>query len=184
MRNLEALLLSPLEDGGLDIPKRARRLALLDVHSGLGPQGVDTLLTMPAATTAAAGDNDAESSGSRCNGSDESEECVADIDLLDAFVTEFDVNDQPIGGVRDGGKSNDAATGAAAAAVNKGYELTIGTTSNFCTDVLAARLPPRDRACLTQASICGGLLSNMSSPALIMCGVFFMNNSSFTSTIF
>lgn len=116
----------------LQIPTKAKRVALIDVHTGLGPEGVDTLLMSHA----------------------------ANVDPLVAtrFPTEFDpATGEVIGGLREGafkgtsGPPEPQKEQGPPGAVSAGYEFTIGTLSgNFCENVLAHELGGKDRMCITQ----------------------------------
>lgn len=123
-KNLMHLLIDQL-----DIPHQAAQFVLIDVHSGLGPSGVDTLLDMGYKK----GDNTGHVSAS-------------DADVYERiFPTEYDPSGAVIGALK---------AGAAATDVSEGYELTKGgLTSTFCNEMLAPHLSGENKLCVTQVCI-------------------------------
>lgn len=119
----------------LDIPHRAKHVVLIDVHTGLGPFGVDTLLGLADA---------------------DSLDQAKTADIARIFPMDYDHDNLVRGGLYDPPKEYDsdngiAASSKAAAAVGSGYELTIGTVSgSFCHNMLAPHLKGNDRVCVTQ----------------------------------
>lgn len=138
-RNLMHLLLDQL-----DIPRRAQKLVMIDVHSGLGPSGVDTLLDVGY-----------------------SPQTVERV-----FPTEYNVKGEAIGALKSSSGSGVGTVGAdsensaepaagvvsdkvakntAADAVSKGYEMVKGVIAgNFCNSMLAPNLSSQDKICVTQ----------------------------------
>lgn len=113
----------------LDIPHQAERFVLIDVHSGLGPSGVDTLLDMGA------------KEGHNTGGTHASDAEVYER----VFPTEYDAKGNVIGALKAG--SN------AAEVVSKGYELTKGgVTSTFCNEMMAPHLSGENKLCVTQVN--------------------------------
>lgn len=155
-RNLMDLLLTRL-----DLPHQAEQLVLIDVHSGLGPAGVDTLLdvgfspqavekvfpteynskgvaigalkssTGTAPATASGASTAADSMGSTSAGTD---------------------SDKVVEGVSEKKQKQDTAAATAAAEdVSKGYEMVKGViTGNFCNNMLAPNLTYEDKLCVAQ----------------------------------
>eukprot|EP01035_Chromulina_nebulosa_P034191 gene34191-45854_t len=115
VRNLRTLTLRHL-----DIPAVASEVVLIDVHTGLGPSGVDTLLL------------------------DSMGEGLFAEQIEAVFPTEEDAS-----GTKDGLKSKGAEQGSVAS----GYELTIGSTTDFCVNALAPHLSGTDKLCLTQVDL-------------------------------
>ena len=123
----------------LDIPHKAKKVMLLDVHTGLGPMGVDTLLYLGS-------------------------ENFQDAELEKIFPSDFDTSNKElvIGALKAAsfGESSTKAkvasgsrSSAEAEKVASGYDLTIGTTTEgFCTNMLAPHLHDADRICVTQVS--------------------------------
>jgi len=120
----------------LDIPNQASELVLIDVHTGLGESGVDTLL-MEA---------------------DDSND-----DYLEAiFPIEYHTNQNAtnkrfvLGGLKERALRSSNALHNTPTPTKKspllagGYELTIGTTTHFCEGALAPRLHGPNKICVTQ----------------------------------
>jgi len=100
---------------------QAKKVILLDHHTGLGPSGTDTL--------AALGSKKADFA-----------DVMATIDKT--FPDEFDKeNNQIVGGA----KASDAEGSAMS-----GYDLTMGTTDFFCESWMSPHLSGTDRLCITQ----------------------------------
>ena len=108
---------------GLD---KAEKVVLLDVHTGLGPSGKDTLVYF--------GSENAEREAQfrrifpleRRAGGGEGEE------------------GEIIGGMKESSKGTGEGSAMA------GYELTVGTTDDFCRDWMAPHLGDENRVCVTQ----------------------------------
>eukprot|EP01032_Pedospumella_encystans_P017529 gene17529-19970_t len=124
-RNLIQLIIEDLQ-----LPSRASKLALIDVHTGLGPAGVDTLLGLDAASADAA-------------------ELQKASDLIEKhFPTEVNHKKAQIGGLKP---ASSQAASAEGDLVNKGYELTKGTvTGSFCSQMLGKHLSNENKMCITQ----------------------------------
>lgn len=136
IKNLIQLL---VED--LGIPKNSKDFILLDVHTGLGPEGIDTLMY---------------------HGSS---------DYIDAieekFPTDYNSQNNVMGGIKveefsasplpnkRGEKvSSGKSVNAQAKDVASGYELTVGTVSgSLCSNYLASKAPDLKFLCITQVSI-------------------------------
>jgi hypothetical protein len=123
-RNLIDLLVRQL-----DLPHQAEKLVLIDVHSGLGPSGVDTLLDVG----------------------------LSPAFVESVFPTEYNKKGEAIGALKTNiappSSASLSASGAAAAAdeVSKGYEMVKGViTGGFCNDMVAPRLHGQDKLCVTQ----------------------------------
>lgn len=114
----------------LRIPESASKVVLIDVHTGLGPEGVDTVLM--------------------------DHEIAHTVDAISAFPTEFDAKGIATGGLKEGKFSAEAKDGAHQrkredGPVSLGYELTVGTvSSSFCKRFLAPQLNESSRICVTQ----------------------------------
>lgn len=137
-RNLMDLLMVKLA-----IPDTAKKFVLIDVHSGLGPSGVDTLLDV--------GFNQQQ--------------------VEEIFPTEYNIKGTAIGGLKSGtaptkadtdvapaagpstGKVDEAAAVAAASEVSAGYEMVKGViTGNFCNNMLTPNLSPDQALCVAQVT--------------------------------
>jgi hypothetical protein len=137
-RNLINLLIEQL-----DLPHQAEKLVLIDVHTGLGPSGVDTLLDVGF-----------------------SQDTVEKV-----FPTEYNNKGAPIGALKasEGGVGDvpkagetsavDGDTGSAkkhsgnadADTVSAGYELVKGVLAgNFCNNMVAPSLSFENKICVTQ----------------------------------
>jgi hypothetical protein len=138
-RNLIDLLVNQL-----DLPHQAEKLVLIDVHSGLGPSGVDTLLDVGFSPAF----------------------------VESVFPTEYNKKGEAIGALKtsiappsasasapasgaaaEEGEAPRAASAQAAVAdeVSKGYEMVKGViTGGFCNDMVAPQLHGQDKLCVTQ----------------------------------
>jgi hypothetical protein len=113
----------------LRIPHTASKVVLIDVHTGLGPEGVDTLLMSPPTAQT--------------------------VDAISAFPAEFSPKGAPTGGLKEAGlgptDQKQGEEGAATGPVSAGYDLTAGTVSEgFCEHFLAPHLNSSNRICVTQ----------------------------------
>ena len=101
---------------------QAEKVALIDVHTGLGPSGVDTLVYFGA------------------------ENAQREAQIQRVFPMEYRQGDQQeiTGGRKESSKG--AGEGSAMA----GYELTVGTTDDYCREWMAPHLGDEDRICVTQ----------------------------------
>eukprot|EP01040_Poterioochromonas_malhamensis_P000944 gene945-1001_t len=123
----------------LNIPSTAKYFYLLDVHTGLGPSGVDTLMF----------------------------DHVDDVDWIESvYPTEIDKKGKIVGGIKsfsfgatsplssqpegEEAKNKNTATNADAAAVSSGYDLTVGTTHALCETFAASHLHGKQRLCTAQ----------------------------------
>lgn len=96
----------------------ASKVVLIDVHTGLGLPGIDTLVYF---------------SGSR----------LAQFEKL--FPKELSADGTTVvGGRKENGK------GEGEGAAMSGYDLTVGTTDDFCREAMSPHLPEEDRVCVTQ----------------------------------
>jgi hypothetical protein len=121
--------------------KQAKFFFVLDVHTGLGPTGVDTLMF----------DDIGEG--------DDSAEWIESV-----FPTEINSNGKIVGGIKSfafGEQKKNVHTTLDKAArpkstnkdaelVSSGYELTVGTTKSLCDNFAGAPLKGKHRLCLTQ----------------------------------
>ena len=116
------------EDGKYEIAKNllevAQEVILIDVHTGLGPSGVDTLAIDNAQQFA----------------------------LLDnTFPSDFDKSGSIIGGLRESTSGDVRNNGQAINSNMAGYDLTVGMlTKDFCNTWLAPHLPIDRKLCITQ----------------------------------
>lgn len=123
----------------LNIPSTAKYFYLLDVHTGLGPSGVDTLMF----------------------------DHVDDVDWIESvYPTEIDKKGKIVGGIKsfsfgatsplssqpegEEAKNKNTATNADAAAVSSGYDLTVGTVYALCETFAASHLDGKRRVCFSQ----------------------------------
>eukprot|EP01038_Epipyxis_sp_PR26KG_P005138 gene5138-7155_t len=131
------------------IPEKAKSVVLIDVHTGLGPSGVDSLLT-----------------SLNLNNNDNINNDNNNLELL--FPTEYDKTGNIIGAIKDNNRNNeDLKRNKNSFAIminelmnkvlkmdesaNSGYDLTVGTVSGeFCEGMLASHLSGPNRICLTQ----------------------------------
>jgi hypothetical protein len=116
----------------LKVPSAASDIILIDVHTGLGPYGVDTLITdFPSPPSIS-------SSNTNANTNISMEEIIEEIFPID----------------KDGGLKvsvGSSASNKQAKDVGDGYELTIGTvTKHFCEYFLAPQLNGSNRICIAQ----------------------------------
>jgi len=119
-RNLMDLLLKKL-----DLPSKTKKLVLIDVHTGLGPTAVDTLLVNGDSLSTVERVFPTEYSGKGIGGKDSGR-------AIGALKSTFGGN-------------------IAASAVSKGYELTKGPlTASFCNDMVAPTLNASEKLCITQ----------------------------------
>ena len=114
----------------LQIPTTSEKIVVIDVHSGLGPSGFDTLAILSA-------NND-----------------TADqLELLEKyFPKEYDSQGACVGGFKESALGGDGEGTSKRPSAMSGYELTIGTlTENFCRNFLAPHLQDGSkRVCITQ----------------------------------
>lgn len=121
----------------LQIPKKAKQVVLVDVHTGLGPRGIDTLLHMVTPSF--------------------------DNKIDELFPDDIDATtDKLLGGIKVGEfgsrTTNDDSSSSKkkevhpdAKATASGYELTVGTVStSFCQNYLAPYEKGIESICLTQ----------------------------------
>ena len=119
----------------LNIPNIAKKFILIDVHSGLGPSGIDTLLDV--------GSQDPET--------------VDNINNIieKIFPTEYNIKTQAIGALKSfktqvNDETNSDKT-QAADEVSKGYEIVKGVIAGgFCNNILAPNLNGSNKLCVTQ----------------------------------
>ena len=109
---------------------QAEKVVLIDVHTGLGPSGVDTLVYFGT-------ENEQREAHMRR---------VFPLELAgDKVSTENSASsDQIIGGIKESSKG--AGEGSAMA----GYDLTVGTTDDYCREWMAPHLNEDNRICVTQ----------------------------------
>lgn len=117
----------------LQIPILSEKVVVIDVHSGLGPGGFDTLAILSANVN----------------------ETADQLKLFEKhFPKEYDSQGVLVGGFKENalGSDGDDDAKASSSSAMSGYELTIGTlTENFCRNYLAPHLQDSSkRVCITQ----------------------------------
>lgn len=124
----------------LEIPERAKRLILIDIHSGLGPSGVDTLaiLSSNVSRTGVLLDHLEKHFPTEYFGNTDGVSSTGDAKKS---------KKSPIGGLKESSLGDSSGKPSALS----GYDLTTGTvTESFCNNYLAPDLIDGKRLCITQ----------------------------------